>query len=182
MPTIPTLELERLRLRPFRMSDAPTVQTLAGAYEIAETTVNIPHPYPDGVAEEWIATHQETFEEGQGVAFAIERQSDHNLVGAIGLTVNKKHHLAELGYWVGKPYWNQGYATEAAREVIRFGFEDMNLNRIQARYMNKNPASGRVMQKIGMQYEGTLRQALHRFDEFEDAHVYAILRENYSPD
>lgn len=62
MTTIPTLELERLCLRAFRISDAPTVQTLAGAYEIAETTVNIPHPYPDGVAEEWIATHQETFE------------------------------------------------------------------------------------------------------------------------
>lgn len=113
------------------------------------------------------------------MAFAIERRSDHSLVGAIGLAVNKKHQLAELGYWVGKPYWNQGYATEAAREVIRFGFEDMNLHRIQARYMNKNPASGRVMEKIGMQYEGTLRQALHRFDEFEDAHVYAILREEF---
>lgn len=182
MSTIPTLTTQRLLLRPFRQEDASTVQELAGAYAIAANTANIPHPYPDGAAEEWISSHAEVFEGGKGVNFAIVRQEDDRLLGAIGLFLNQQHHLGELGYWIGEPFWNQGYATEAAREVLRYGFETLGLNRIQARYMTKNPASGRVMEKIGMQHEGTLRQSLHRFDAFEDAHIYAILRENYPPE
>jgi len=175
----PLLTTERLSLRPFQPEDAPTVQRLAGDYAIAETTANIPHPYPDGAAEEWISTHQEAYQKGQGVTFAIERRADATLLGAIGMTIKKQHRLGELGYWIGKPFWNQGYATEAAREVIRYGFEVLDLNRIQARHMTKNPASGRVMEKVGMQLEGTLRQSLRRFDAYEDARIYAILREDY---
>jgi len=179
MSDIPTLTTKRLQLRPFRMDDAPVVQELAGAYSIAAHTTDIPHPYPDGAAEEWISTHAETFAKGTGVNFAITLKEKGTLVGAIGIFIKKQHHLAELGYWIGEPFWNQGYCTEAAREVIHYGFEKLDLNRIQARYMAKNPASGRVMEKIGMQREGTLRQSLHRFDSFEDAHVYAILREEF---
>ncbi|MFO8036535.1 MAG: GNAT family N-acetyltransferase [Anaerolineales bacterium] len=176
---IPTLTTKRLRLRPFRMDDAPAVQELAGAYSIAAHTTNIPHPYPDGAAEEWISTHAETFEQGTGVHFAITLKKKGILVGAIGIFIKKQHQLGELGYWIGEPYRNQGYCTEAAREVVRYGFEELDLNRIQARHMTKNPASGRVMESIGMQREGTLRQSLHRFDSFEDAHIYAILREEF---
>lgn len=111
--------------------------------------------------------------------FAIVRKKQDILIGVIGLHLKKQHDLGELGYWIGEPYWNQGYCTEAAREVIRYGFEELDLNRIQARYMTKNPASGRVMEKIGMQREGTLRQSLHCFDSFEDVHVSAILHEEY---
>ena len=88
--------------------------------------------------------------------------------------------MAEIGYWIGKPYWSQGYCTEAAREVVRYGFEVLNLNRIQARHMTKNPASGRVMEKVGMKYEGRLRQSLLRWDQFEDVAIYSILRDESS--
>ncbi|MFU8772395.1 MAG: GNAT family N-acetyltransferase [Anaerolineales bacterium] len=80
---------------------------------------------------------------------------------------------------MGKPYWKQGYCTEAAKEVIRYSFEQLGLNRVQARHMTKNPASGRVMQKVGMQYEGTLRQSLLRWETFEDAAMYSILRDEF---
>ncbi len=180
MTEIPTLTTQRLRLRPFSLDDALRVQELAGAYEIAETTANIPHPYEDGVAEEWISTHAEAFEHEQGVSLAIELLPDGPLIGAIGLMLHLKHEWAELGYWIGVPYWNRGYCTEAAREVLRYGFQEMGLNRIQARYMPKNPASGRVMEKIGMQREGVLRQSLKRFGEIEDAVMYSILRSEYN--
>lgn len=178
MTTIPTLTTERLLLRPFTLEDAPTVRALASAREIAEMTT-IPHPYEEGMAEEWICTHQGAYERGELVTWAITRREDGMVLGAISLSINKANLFAELGYWVGKPYWGQGYCTEAAREALRYGFEVLNLNRIQARHMTKNPASGRVMQKIGMTYEGTLRQSVYRWEKFEDMVIYAILREEY---
>jgi ribosomal-protein-alanine N-acetyltransferase len=179
MGQIPTLMTPRLTLRPFTLDDAPAVQRLAGAWEIAETTANIPYPYEDGMAEEWISTHQERFDKGEAVSLAITLSTDGRLMGAIGLHINESQRLAEIGYWIGKPYWNQGYATEAAQEVLRYAFEVLDLNRVQARHMTRNPASGRVMQKIGMQYEGTLRQSIFRWGKFEDAAMYSILRDEY---
>ena len=179
MGQIPTLTTTRLILRPFTLDDAPTVRTLAGEREIAATTANIPHPYEEGMAEEWIASRQEAFDSGQAVTLAVTLKSDGALLGAIALTINKTHHLAEIGYWIGKPYWSQGYCTEAAKEIVRYAFEVLELNRVQARHMTANPASGRVMQKSGMTYEGTLRQSIFRWEEFKDAAIYSILREEY---
>jgi RimJ/RimL family protein N-acetyltransferase len=179
MTEIPTLKTARLILRPFTVEDAPVVQALAGEWEIAATTATIPHPYEDGMAEAWIGTHQEAFERGEAVTFAVIRRTDDLLVGAIGLEVNKTQYMAELGYWIGKPYWNQGYGTEGAQEVVRYAFEVLGLNRVQARHMTKNLASGRVMQKIGMTSEGTSRQSIFRWGQFEDAAIYAILRDEY---
>lgn len=131
------------------------------------------------MAERWIRTHQEAFDKGTAVVWAITLKADKSLIGAIEIRIDKAHHLAEMGYWIGRPYWNQGYCTEAAREVLRYAFEVLGLNRVQARHMTKNLASGRVMQKLGMKYEGTLRQSLFRWGKFEDAAIYAILREEY---
>jgi ribosomal-protein-alanine N-acetyltransferase len=179
MGQIPTLITSRLILRPFKLDDAPVVKELAGKWDIAETTANIPHPYKEGMAEEWISTHQEAFDKGEAVTFAITLKPDGMLIGAIGIHINKTNRLGEMGYWIGKPYWNQGYCTEAAKEVVRYAFEVLDLNRIQARHMTKNPASGRVMQKVGMKYEGTLRQSLFRWGKFEDAAIYSILQDEY---
>jgi ribosomal-protein-alanine N-acetyltransferase len=180
MTNIPTLLTYRLTLRPFSLSDASRVQELAGEWEVVQTTLNLPYPYENGMAEQWISTHLQAFEIGQGVTFAIELRIESLLIGAIGLSTNKVHQWAELGYWIGKPYWNQGYCTEAAKEVLRYGFEELKLNRIQARHMAKNAASGRVMEKIGMRLEGTLRQSFRRFGVFEDAVMHSILRKEYS--
>ncbi len=177
MAQIPSLSTPRLLLRPFDLDDAPAVRELAGAYEIAEMTANIPHPYEMGMAETWIFGHQDMFDEGRSAPFAITLKLEHTLIGAISLMdINRYQYQAELGYWIGKPYWNQGYCTEAARRVIQYGFEEFDLNRIEARHMTKNPASGRVMQKLGMQFEGILRESIYRWDRFEDAAMYSILR------
>lgn len=180
MIDLPTSTTEHLVLRPFAPSDARRVQELAGAWEIAETTANIPHPYQDGMAEMWISSHQQAFAAGESLSLAVTLKSDSSLVGAVGLHFVPANHLAELGYWVGKPFWNQGYCSEAAIEVVRFGFEQMNLNRIQARHMVKNPASGRVMEKAGMKFEGILRQSLFRWGKFEDVAMYSILKKEFS--
>jgi ribosomal-protein-alanine N-acetyltransferase len=175
----PTLETERLILRPFRIADAAEVQRLAGDRAIAETTANIPHPYPDGAAETWIASHLDRFASGESATFAITRRDDGALLGAMGLEINPEMQRAELGYWVGKPYWNLGYCTEAARSVVRFAFEDLRLRRVFAQRYGRNPASGRVMQKAGMRHEGTLRQHTVKWDTVDDIEVYGVLREEW---
>jgi RimJ/RimL family protein N-acetyltransferase len=171
---IPTLHTFRLILRPFTPVDAPAVQRLAGAAQVADTTLNIPHPYEDGMAEAWIATHAGAFAQRESVVFAIALPTE-PLIGAISLRLELHHRRAELGYWIGLPFWGHGYATEAARETVDYGFEALTLNRIHATHLLRNPASGRVMEKIGMRCEGTHRQHVWKNGQFEDLVRYAIL-------
>lgn len=175
MTGVPALETARLILRPFTLADAPEVQRLAGDPAVADTTLNIPHPYPDGAAEEWISTHQRQFEQGTGVIFAVTLRETGALVGATSLLgISRQHQNAEMGYWIGKPYWNQGYATEAARALIVYAFDELGLHKVYAHYLVRNPASGRVMQKAGMAYEGTLRQHVQKSGVFEDLKMYGL--------
>ena len=171
---------ERLILRAFAPSDAPAVCRLAGDSSIAATTLNIPHPYDEHMAKGWISTHQRAFDQGLDLHFAITLRANDTLIGAIDLReFGSPHRRAEMGYWIGKPYWGQGYCTEAARALLAFGFTSLRLNRIFARYLSRNPASGRVMEKIGMQYEGCLRQHVEKWGVFEDVKIYGILRSEW---
>lgn len=175
----PTLETDRLILRPFTLKDAPDVQRLAGEEVVAATTLNIPHPYEDGMAEAWIRTHQPRFEKGELVNFAVTLRADGSLIGAMGIALHDRHARAEMGYWIGQPHWGRGYATEAGRAVLRYGFEVLGLNRIQASHFAGNDASGRVMQKLGMTREGHRRQAVRKGEMFFDLVGYAILRSDF---
>jgi len=175
MSAQPTLLTERLLLRPLTLTDASAVQRLAGEREIAATTAAIPHPYPDGAAEAWIETHPGRFARGEAAAFAVTRRTDSALLGVVGLEIDPETQRAELGYWIGKPYWNRGYCSEAAAEVVRFALIDLRLRRVFARHFSGNPASGRVMQKIGMRHEGTLRQHAVKWGEVHDLEIYGLL-------
>jgi len=172
----PTLITERLILRPYSLADAKELQTLIGDRRISDTMHSIPHPYSVGMAEEWISMRQKSFDEGKSVQFLITDKPNGFLIGGIGLTISKEDENAELGYWIGKPYWHKGYCSEAGAAVMKYGFEVLALNRICARHMTRNPRSGKVMQKIGLQHEGHLRQAWKKWDKFEDVEMYAILR------
>ena len=154
------------------------MQRLAGDRDIAATTAAIPHPYDDGVAEQWIALHQQRFEEGTWLNLAITRDLDGALVGALGLRLELEHDRAELGYWIGKPYWGQGYATEAARAVVEYGFGRLGLHRIYAYHFSSNAASGKVLQKIGMRHEGHRRQHDKKWGRYEDEELYGMLKDD----
>ena len=174
----PAIRTPRLVIRPFVPEDAPAVQALVQERQVADTTLNIPHPYPDGGAASWIATHGPRFAAGEDAVFAVTSGAD-GLVGAIGLSLSPAHRRGELGYWIGLPFWNLGYATEAAAAVLWYGFECLVLNRIQATHFSRNPASGRVMQKVGMSHEGRSAQYLMKWGRLEDIERYAILRSGY---
>lgn len=151
------------------------VRSLAGAKAIADTTLTIPHPYPPGAAEAWIADVQLGWEAGTMATFAITRAGDDGLLGVVGLTIERPHARAELGYWIGEPFWGNGYATEAARVLCAYGFNALGLHRIHAHHFTRNPASGRVMEKLGMTREGLLRHAVRKGDGFEDLAIYSVL-------
>jgi RimJ/RimL family protein N-acetyltransferase len=171
----PTLTTERLTLRPFVADDAFDVERLAGQRQIADTTLNIPHPYPHGGAAEWIRLHAPAWIDGTSATFAIVGQKTGALVGAISLIIKREHQRAELGYWIAVDCWNRGYATEATRRILDFGFETLGLHRIESRHLLRNPASGRVMQKAGMKQEGIERDLVMKWDRFESLALYSIL-------
>jgi len=174
----PELKTDRLLLRKFQLSDAPDVQRLAGAKEVAAGTF-LPHPYGNGMAEQWIADQEQAHEGGTAVSFAITLAGDATFIGSIGLDMVQSHRHARLGYWLGAPYWNQGYATEAVRTVLRYGFMQLNLHRIYSPHFEGNAASGRVLQKVGMTYEGRMREHYIRFDRFVDLELYGMLKREF---
>ena len=176
----PALETPRLRLRAFTPADAADVERLAGERAIADTTLNIPHPYPPGAAQAWIATHGPAWQARRSLTCAITLRSSGALAGAVGLVLTPEHALAELGYWIAVPFWGRGFATEAARRLVGFGFSELGLHRVQARHLVRNPSSGRVMQKLGMVFEGVFRDGVRKWDRFEDVAMYAILAPEWS--
>jgi len=173
------METKRLRLRPFLFSDSARVALLAGDRKIAFNTATLPHPYEERMAVEWIARHETYRAEGSQYIYAIEKKEENELVGTISLVVNETHRQAELGYWVGVPYWGLGYATEAGEAILDFGFRELPIQKVFARHFATNPASGRVMQKLGMKLEGRLREHLIRFEIAHDMVYYSILRDEY---
>lgn len=172
----PTLQTTRLILRPFEPSDAGDLVPLAGDRAIADTTLNIPYPYEKGMAERWIASHQEKFEAGESAVFAVVLRESNQLIGAIGLEIFLRFLRAELGYWIGKPYWGRGFCTEAGRAVLEYGFTSLSLHRVHSSHFRRNLASGRVLQKLGMKHEGCAREHVEKWGVFEDLELYGMLR------
>ena len=173
----PTIKTERLVLRQFNLSDSKRVQELAGDIKIFETTLNVPYPYEDGMAESWIGTHENSFNNGNGVIYAIVKKDAEELIGTVSLIgINNIHKKAELAYWIGVPYWGNGYCTEACHAIVKFGFENANLNKIYALSFEDNIGSCRVMEKLGMAYEGTRRQDVIKNGVAIDLKSYSILK------
>ena len=173
---IPKITTERLLLRPLDLADAPDIQDLAADRDVTSTTESIPHPYLEGMAESWVESSRRKFQRGELVNFAIALISDGVFIGAIGLRIDAENNEAEVGYWLGKTYWSQGYATEAAAPVIQYAFWELGLDRVRAFHFTQNSASGRVLEKVGMSYKGRLNRAQEKWGEFVDLEEYEILK------
>jgi [ribosomal protein S5]-alanine N-acetyltransferase len=140
-----TLVTERLRLRPFRRSDAADFTRLAGDWAVASMTSDIPHPLTQAQAMAWLKP-------GRGeVRFAIEL--DGRLIGGAGY-YRRRSGAAELGFWLGRPWWGRGYATEANRAVVRYGFQVTRLPGFTSSHFADNWASAGVLRKLGFEPVG----------------------------
>ena len=170
------LRTARLVLRPLDGRDADALLALAGAFEIADTTATIPHPYLPEHARMFLALDAAERAAGGAARFAV-RHDGGELVGVAGLhRIDRDQLSAELGYWIGVPWWGRGYATEAAAAVVRHGFDELGLHKIHAHYLARNPASGKVLERIGMRREGLLREEVRKWDRYEDVVVCGVIR------
>lgn len=150
MKHFPNLETNRLILDQIKPADIPEIVTYADNIKITETTRTMPHPYFEEDAISWLYMVNQGFKNKDNYIFALRKKSDKAFMGGIGLTINVENNRAELGYWIAEPFWSKGFTTEAVKAILKFGFEELNLNKIIAVYLTTNEASGKVMVKNGM--------------------------------
>lgn len=171
----PILETDRLVLRPFTPADETGVQQLAGDARIARGTGAVPHPYPLEAARDWIAIHPASYASLKEIVYAITLKGTGELLGAISLlNISRRDSRAELGFWVGAPYWSSGYCTEAARALIQHSHRAHGISKIVGRCFAWNTASARVMEKVGMCREGHLAKQVFRDGRYEDQLLFAV--------
>lgn len=176
----PVLETPRLRLRPIELSDTSAIQKAAGARQIADTMISLPHPYPAGEGERYVAKQQARQEVGRSVTFTIEQKAERGFCGLVEVRdIDREHSQGELSFWLAVEAWGRGYMSEVVESVVQYGFQDLRLNRLYAYHMSRNPASGHVLEKNGFKQEGLLRQRVQKWEQFEDVALWAILRQEW---
>jgi RimJ/RimL family protein N-acetyltransferase len=171
---LPILRTRRLTLRALHLDDAPALAAMLADEKVARGLIHVPHPLPGGTVEQWIRARLDAGD----ARFAIVRRGE--VLGTVGLRIIARHRHAELGYWLGATFWGRGYAAEAARAVVAYGFRARGLRRVFGQYLGDNHASGRVMEKIGMLREGVRRRHFRKGNRWYDAHQFGILREDVS--
>ena len=146
------LESQRLLLRPPEPGDAPTIALLMNDWDVVKNLSRSPFPYSEDDANVFIGRQEEGRAKATDFAFAVTRKSDSAFIGMCGVHLREKGY--EIGYWLGRPYWKQGYATEAAGEVLAFTFRNLRADTIEAGWFHDNPASGHVLRKLGFRADG----------------------------
>ena len=148
------LETTRLLLRPPETDDAKAIAAFM-EWDVVKNLSRPPHPYLEEHAHAFLAQQEEGRARGSDYAFAITRKADGAFLGMCG--VHRRETGFELGYWLGRPYWGQGLATETARELLAFSFRNLRMEAVEAGWFHDNPASGRVLEKAGFRPAGTRR-------------------------
>ncbi len=179
MEKLPQLETDRLVLNNLKANDIPLIIKYASDPQISEFTLNLPHPYFEKDAVYWLNLANEGLRTGSRMIFAIRSKETMAFMGGISFSINLKNERAEAGYWIGLPFWNKGYVTEALKLMIKYGFEDLKLNKITSSHLGGNPSSGRVMEKAGLKKEGLLKKHLKSKMVFHDLVNYGLTKEEY---
>ncbi|MFL0200552.1 GNAT family N-acetyltransferase [Exiguobacterium acetylicum] len=177
--TFPTLKTNRLVLREVLPEDATSVLAYLSDEQVVKQMGLAPFQSEADALEEidWYASIRR---EGSGIRFGIALQEDDVIIGSCGfLNQATRHQRAELGFELNPAYQGQGIAKEAALAVITYGFEELSLNRIEALVLPENSASQRLLERLGFQREGLLRQYEKTRGQFDDLYMYSILRSNW---
>lgn len=179
MNLFPQITTNRLTLRKVQADDIPFLIKYANNKAISGNILNVPHPYGEEDAIFWINFVLQGFKNKERFVFAIISRENNEFVGAIGLHLGGKHDTAEMGYWIGEPFWSQGIMTEAVKAVLKFGFEELGLNKIYATHFTDNMASGKVMVNNGMVKEGELKDHYKVDDIYKSVIQYRLLKQEY---
>lgn len=176
------LETERLILRPIEESDALALHPLVDDPDVAATMLSTPHPYREHEFRDFVRKAVESLASRERFEMVIVLKETGLPVGAIRFfNIAWEHARTEMGCWLGKPYWGNGYVTEATLSMIRFGFEELGLEGIHAHCLASNKASQRVLEKAGLTLEGMIRHAVKKGHRFHDVLLFGIIREDFSP-
>ncbi len=176
---LPQLHTPRLLLRALEADQAEVLFSLANGPKIADNTANIPSPYTLETAQEFIAGTAEKYRAGELLNLGMHVRETGELVGMVSLRLNARHHYGHLGGWVAAHCRNQGYGAEAASAVMDFGFAELGLQRVGSQCFGRNKESARVMEKIGLRYEGCLREAFLKNGVYEDLLGFATVRDDW---
>ena len=177
----PSLHTDRLWLRAFEDADADDLFALHSSAHVLRYWDSPPWSEP-ARAEKFIERCRQMALEGSGARLAVDRASDGAFIGWCCLTGwNPDYRSASLGYCYNDAAWGQGYATEAARAVLRWAYDTLDLNRVQAETDTRNVASARVLEKLGFVREGTLREDCIVDGVVSDSWVYGLLRRDWRP-
>ncbi len=176
------LATPRFRLRLPEDRDTNALVALAGDFRIYDTTENIPHPYQRSDAAAFIERAQRQWQSKEALHVVVAGLDDDAVRAYALLRFDAGLNSAELGYWVGAPYWRQGIATEAGQALIDYAFLQLKLHRLCACYLGRNPESGRVLQKLGFVDEGVQREHSFKHGQAEDLVLMGLLRREWQPD
>ena len=176
----PTFTTQRLLLRPYQRQDVPAVWEVLRSPEIYATTAYIPQNITQNQVFAWIEHIRRAAQEETSLELGIFSRADGTYLGNVGLiNLSAYHRSAEISYFIHPDHWGKGYATEAAAELLRYGFVARNYYRIAGTCMSRNPASQRVMEKLGFQVEGVARGELWKDGQFLDVTHLALLRSEW---
>lgn len=176
---LPTLETERLILRKVTLEDLEDMYHYGSNEEVSRYATWESHKTLSDTREfiEFILTR---YKNKEIAPWGIEYKENGKFIGTIDfVSWQLKHNISEIGYVISQDYWKKGITTEAANEVIKFGFNEMNLVRIQARCVVENISSARVMEKAGMSFEGIIRKGILMKGKHRDLKIYSILNEEF---
>jgi Acetyltransferases, including N-acetylases of ribosomal proteins len=176
---LPALETESLILRKPRRSDAADMFRYSSDPEVSRYVLWDPHRNI-WETRSFIRELRRRIREGYPSSWAVELRKTGEVIGTIGVVwYSAENRSAELGYSFSREHWNRGYATEALRAVVDSLFGSIPVNRLEAQYDLRNPASGRVMQKCGLRQEGILRSRILNKGEYVDVALCAMLRSDW---
>lgn len=175
----PTLNTERLLLRRMEITDLPNLMKYASNKNVSDKVFGYPFPYLEEDAIARINTVIEGFKNKNRFIFTITQKDENELIGEIGMRLETEHNKAEIGYWIAEPYWGKGIATEAVEAVLKFGFEELKLNKIFATCFDGNDVSGKVLEKNRMILEGELIQEYFFKGEYRDCLQYRMTMDEY---
>lgn len=178
------LATQRLILRRHRSGDAPAIARLINDWEVVRWLADVPFPYTEKDAADWIEQTAENWADGSDYQFVVVLADGGAMVGHIGLRMQQAEvtaspAVAELGYWFGRPFWAQGYATEAARATLAFGFDELGLDRIIAGCLADNDRSIRVLTKTGLAPMGVRRQSFATLGQTLEVPLFGLTRAAY---
>jgi ribosomal-protein-alanine N-acetyltransferase len=168
------IKAKRFTLRPYRKRDLPSIVKHINDKAIAGNTLTIPYPYTMKDAEEWYrrVRNRARRKGSRAKEFAIDVNGE-----AVGyVAIFPKGHIAGIGYWLGRAYWNKGIMTEVVREITKYGFDELGLRRIHASTFPQSKASQRVLQKNGFELEGILRKNIRKGNRYIDEYLFARVK------